>query len=440
MLKIAILFLMKIVILFLIMTVQVISAENITIGDAKMIASECAYEDEYVYASDEFVVYHDDSPYYVVYYYIIETGTYNGSVIIDATSGEIIEDGDIVKEIYYTEELYALDFFTRERLLYELELINDIQIAAYAAELLSKNFTELAREENMSDEMRRALENASFSCGSCRDNLLKWAEIQEECYNLEKKWLEKRDTKLTRDIVSKNDEMISHIAVTLLGDIKHIKENITTIYDILISETVDPYEKFELESEKRTLLKNFTEIEMLIDILKDEWEDVKFEVIHGDGIYGVNWELEKMYDRLELLAKYEFTNLSVPQSVRVGEDMTIKIDVTNIGEKSGHAKINLRINGEIVDRKEVALNVGETKTVEFRYVNNEPGTYTVEVNGKTSEYEVRKGWELWKLILAIILTIILTPIVVIRIWNWLRRRYEERHHKEKEREEETESG
>lgn len=50
-------------------------------------------------------------------------------------------------------------------------------------------------------------------------------------------------------------------------------------------------------------------------------------------------------------------------------------------------------NGEIVDCKEVALNVGETKTVEFRYVNNEPGTYTVEVNGKTSEYEVRKGWE-----------------------------------------------
>jgi len=26
---------------------------------------------------------------------------------------------------------------------------------------------------------------------------------------------------------------------------------------------------------------------MPIDILKDEWEDVKFEVIHGDGIYGV---------------------------------------------------------------------------------------------------------------------------------------------------------
>jgi len=334
-------------------------------------------------------------------------------------------------KIYYTE-----------RLLYELELTNDIQIAAYAAELLSKNFTELAREEDIPYEMRRALENASFSCRSCRDNLLKWAEIQEECYNLEKKWLEKKDTKLTRDIVSKNEEMISHIAVTLLGDIKRIKENITTIYDIVISETVDPYEKFELESEKRTLLKNFTEIEMLIDILKDEWEDVKFEVIHGDGIYGVNWELEKMYDRLELLAKYEFTNLSVPQSVRVGEDMTIKIDVTNIGEKSGHAKINLRINGEIVDRKEVALNVGETKTVEFRYVNNEPGTYTVEVNGKTSEYEVRSEWELWKLILAIILPLIVV-IILIRIYNTvrrLRRKYEERHHEEEEQEEETESG
>ena len=53
------------------------------------------------------------------------------------------------------------------------EFTNDIQIAAYAAELLSKNFTELAREEDIPYEMRRALKNASFSCRSCRDNPLK---------------------------------------------------------------------------------------------------------------------------------------------------------------------------------------------------------------------------------------------------------------------------
>jgi len=51
------------------------------------------------------------------------------------------------------------------------EFTNDIQIAAYAAELLSKNFTELAREEDIPYEMRRALKN--FSCRSCRDNPLK---------------------------------------------------------------------------------------------------------------------------------------------------------------------------------------------------------------------------------------------------------------------------
>jgi len=36
---------LKIAILFLIITAQAISAENITIEDAKMIASKCAYED-----------------------------------------------------------------------------------------------------------------------------------------------------------------------------------------------------------------------------------------------------------------------------------------------------------------------------------------------------------------------------------------------------------
>ena len=40
--------------------------------------------------------------------------------------------------------------------------------------------------------------------------------------------IEEKDTKLTKDIVSKNDETI-HIAIILLGDIKHIKENITTM-------------------------------------------------------------------------------------------------------------------------------------------------------------------------------------------------------------------
>ena len=37
--------LLKIAILFLIIAAQAISAENITIEDAKMIISKCAYED-----------------------------------------------------------------------------------------------------------------------------------------------------------------------------------------------------------------------------------------------------------------------------------------------------------------------------------------------------------------------------------------------------------
>lgn len=93
-------------------------------------------------------------------------------------------------------------------------------------------------------------------------------------------------------------------------------------------------------------------------------------------------------------AKFKLGNLSVPASVRTGETITIKIDITNIGEALDSTTVNLKINDTVIGFKEVTLDVGETKTVEFTHTaEDEPGTYSVEVDGKTSEYVVTPGFE-----------------------------------------------
>jgi PGF-CTERM protein len=93
-------------------------------------------------------------------------------------------------------------------------------------------------------------------------------------------------------------------------------------------------------------------------------------------------------------AKFKLSNLSVPASVRTGETITIKIDITNIGEALDSTTVNIKINDTVIGFKEVTLGVGETKTVEFTHTTeDEPGTYSVEVDGKTSEYVVTPGFE-----------------------------------------------
>lgn len=100
------------------------------------------------------------------------------------------------------------------------------------------------------------------------------------------------------------------------------------------------------------------------------------------------------YTPLRPEAKFKLGNLLIPASVRTGETITIKIDVTNIGEAMGSTTVNLKINDTVIGFKEITLDVGDTKTVEFIHTaEDEPGTYIIEVDGKTGKYVVTPGFE-----------------------------------------------
>jgi len=84
------------------------------------------------------------------------------------------------------------------------------------------------------------------------------------------------------------------------------------------------------------------------------------------------------------------TNLSniVVQSATItstkvspGEKVDITASVTNKGNSNGTSKVTLYINGQEAESKGISLTSGESTQVYFSVSRNDPGTYSVYVNG-----------------------------------------------------------
>jgi len=83
-------------------------------------------------------------------------------------------------------------------------------------------------------------------------------------------------------------------------------------------------------------------------------------------------------------------NLTVsPTRANVGQTVTITVIVRNSGDASGSYSATLKVNATTVDTKEVTLPSGTSQTIVFTTTEDAAGTYTVDVNGLTSEFVVR---------------------------------------------------
>ena len=82
-----------------------------------------------------------------------------------------------------------------------------------------------------------------------------------------------------------------------------------------------------------------------------------------------------------------------PISVDLGGTVTISVEVTNTGAKSGTHKVALMIDGEVEDEKTVTVNPDETGTVSFEVSASELGTFSVEIDGLTGSYTVTEPEE-----------------------------------------------
>jgi PGF-pre-PGF domain-containing protein len=68
-------------------------------------------------------------------------------------------------------------------------------------------------------------------------------------------------------------------------------------------------------------------------------------------------------------------------SVRAGETATVDATVENTGDVSGDVTLNLTANGEQVDSRTVTVGAGETVVETFSFSRDQPGNYSIQVNG-----------------------------------------------------------
>lgn len=122
---------------------------------------------------------------------------------------------------------------------------------------------------------------------------------------------------------------------------------------------------------------------------------VKFTIKEEDIPAGsAKWEAGgvKKFDLAAItITTFSVTNLSISKgTIKPGESTTISVDVQNTGNVEGTHKVELSVNGEVVEVKSVTLSPGKTETIPFTISEEEVGTYSVTVDGQSGSFEVEK--------------------------------------------------
>ncbi len=90
-------------------------------------------------------------------------------------------------------------------------------------------------------------------------------------------------------------------------------------------------------------------------------------------------------------AAFTSSSLSIsPVEVDIGDEVTIGLLVANTGGKSGSYTVTLKIDGVVVETKEVTVSAGFSKEVTFAISKDIAGTYSVDVNGLTDSFTVKE--------------------------------------------------
>jgi hypothetical protein len=95
--------------------------------------------------------------------------------------------------------------------------------------------------------------------------------------------------------------------------------------------------------------------------------------------------------------------------VREGGSVTVTANVDNDGGQEGRYVANLMLDGQILDTQEITLSPGQSQTVVFHILDNEPGRYVVQIAGLSGEFQTTV-WTNWWLIGG------LTAAFILLVW------------------------
>jgi len=98
---------------------------------------------------------------------------------------------------------------------------------------------------------------------------------------------------------------------------------------------------------------------------------------------GSGWELTSTRPYLPPMFDIPSATVSATKAAP-GEQVEVNATVTNKGGSNGTTKIILYVNGQEADSKGIALSSGQSTPVSFKVSRNDPGTYSVYVNGTSA--------------------------------------------------------
>ncbi len=131
-----------------------------------------------------------------------------------------------------------------------------------------------------------------------------------------------------------------------------------------------------------------------IDLLGNETKSALFTVSSEvEGSHEVR--IDRLFSSFQIAeievppAAFTITNLSIsPTEVDPGDTVTVAATVTNTGGSAGTHQVDLRVNAAVVETTQVTLEPGASATVTFLITRDEPGTYSITLDGLSGTFDI----------------------------------------------------
>ncbi len=107
-----------------------------------------------------------------------------------------------------------------------------------------------------------------------------------------------------------------------------------------------------------------------------------------------------------VLSPIAIQSLEVPEEARTGQRISVNANIQNTGALSDNRTLELKVNDEVVERREVTLEPGENATETFSYTPRDPGAYRISLDGQSKTINVEQAESNTALIALILVLLI----------------------------------
>ena len=205
---------------------------------------------------------------------------------------------------------------------------------------------------------------------------------------------------------TERDAVLPHLSATLVATLPKLTDFTVSELSVSPSEvqvndyvsiivTVENAGVNEGEYTIRVKINGLTEITEIITIAEGASTTVTFPIAKDEGgVYTV--EADGLTDTFTVIlpkppvpAEFVLSDLVVfPNEINPGDQLTVTVEIENIGQESGSYKVMLSLDGVVKDSDSVTLDGGESTSISFGLSSEDEGDHVIEVDGLSSSFTV----------------------------------------------------